>query len=88
MTAKEAYKLVIEFFDGDDSGVPVGIREYEKMYGFFIAPKGTKPGDSVFVGSMICVMKDGSEVSLAMDLEDQSFHRRPWKEIDPKEVLK
>lgn len=87
MTVKEAYEKVIQYFDGDDSGVPVIIREYNKLFAFVLAPKWTTPGEAIFVGPMICVMKDNGEVIPAIDLEDRSFYREPWDSIDPKEVL-
>ncbi len=80
MTVKEAYGKICDYFD--DKPRAVGIREYDNMFGFFLAPKGTNANDNVFVGSMVCVMKDSGKVEFAGDLEDQSFYRKPWMEVE------
>lgn len=80
MTAKEAYGKICEYFN--DKPRAVGLREYDNMFGFFLAPKGSKNEQGMMVGSMVCVMKKTGEVELASDMEDQSFYRKPWTEVE------
>ena len=82
MTAAKAYDKICEHFSSDPDPEILGIREYDNMFGFFLAPKGTKKGEDVFVGSMVCVMKDSGKVEFASDMEDQSFYRKPWVDVE------
>lgn len=87
MTVQEAYKNVVDFFEGEEKIVPSIIREYDDMYGFYLAPENAEPDEPIFVGSMICCMKEDGSVIFADEIEDQGFYRKPWKDIPPKEVL-
>ena len=64
MTAKEAYKRVMESFDDGEEPIVVICRDYEDFFGFIFAPEGTGKGDQVYVGNeMICVDKEHGRVN-------------------------
>ena len=87
MKSFEAFKKVQKYLD--EEVVEIGGREYEKYYGYFVAPEGSNPDEKAFVGNMILVNKDNGKVVEMDDLSDDEYEaviKEKWTPIDLTDV--